>query len=89
MDAERVFRDHSHAIEHIISVVSRRRRFSAAEQEEFAGIVRACLAENDYALLRMFRGMSSMFTFLAVVIQNLSLDFCRLKWSRGPSMCRS
>ena len=54
----------------------------AAEQEDFAGFVHLRLIEDDYAILRKFQKRSSLRTYLAAVIERLSLDFCVEKWGR-------
>ncbi|HEX5106464.1 MAG TPA: sigma-70 family RNA polymerase sigma factor [Pirellulaceae bacterium] len=60
----------------------RRRHLSTAEQEDFAGFVNLRLIEDDYAILRKFQSRSSLWTYLAAVIERLSLDFCAEKWGR-------
>lgn len=45
-----------------------------ADAEDFASTARLALIENDYAILRLFVGRSSLSTFLTVVIQRLLLD---------------
>src|SRR5688500_1738148 len=62
-------------LERVIGFTCRRQRLSTEEAEEFAGVVRLRLVENDYAILRKFEGRSSLATFLAVVVQRLLLDY--------------
>jgi RNA polymerase sigma factor for flagellar operon FliA len=40
------------------------------------------LIDDDYAILRKFQSRSSLWTYLAAVIERLSLDFCAEKWGR-------
>lgn len=81
MDYQRLLLDHLDLIDQIVRTTGRRRHLSA-EQEEFAGFVRLRLIEDDYAVLRKFQHRSSMRTYLAAVIERLSLDFCVERWGR-------
>jgi RNA polymerase sigma factor for flagellar operon FliA len=40
------------------------------------------LVENNYAVLRKFQNRSALRTYLASVIDRLSLDFCTEKWGK-------
>lgn len=81
MDYQRLFLEHLDLIDQIVRTTGRRRHLSA-EQEEFAGFVRLRLIEDGYAVLRKFQHRSSMRTYLAAVIERLSLDFCVERWGR-------
>jgi len=78
---QRLFLEHLDLIDQIVRTTGRRRHLSA-EQEEFAGFVRLRLIENDYAVLRKFQNRSSLRTYLAAVIERMSLDFCVERWGR-------
>ena len=45
-----------------------------ADAEDFASNARLALIENDYAILKLFTGRSSLGTFLTVVIQRMLID---------------
>jgi len=62
-------------VERVIGWVGRRRGLLADELEEFRSRVLVRLVENDYDVLRKFRGLSSVQTFLVTVIQRLLLDY--------------
>ena len=62
-------------IERVISFTCRRGGLDAAATEEFAGVVRLKLVENDYAILTKFEGRSRLSTYLTVVIQRMLLDY--------------
>ncbi|NLI45931.1 MAG: sigma-70 family RNA polymerase sigma factor [Acidobacteria bacterium] len=62
-------------VERVIRWVGRRRGLPADELEEFRSRVLVRLVENDYDVLRKFRGLSSVQTFLVTVIQRLLLDY--------------
>lgn len=81
MDYQRLLLEHLDLIDQIVRTTGRRRHLSV-EQEEFAGFVRLRLIEDDYAVLRKFQHRSSLRTYLAAVIERLSLDFCVERWGR-------
>lgn len=82
MDYQRLLIDHLDLIDQIVRTTGRRRHLSATEQEDFAGFVRVRLIDGDYAILKKFQNRSSLWTYLAVVIERLSLDFCAERWGR-------
>lgn len=82
MDYQRLLIDHLDLIGQIVRTTGRRRHLSAPEREDFAGYVHLRLIEDDYAILRKFQNRSSLRTYLAMVIERLSLDFCAEKWGR-------
>ncbi|HEX6463374.1 MAG TPA: hypothetical protein VFZ98_02925, partial [Vicinamibacterales bacterium] len=79
---EQVFLTNLPTIEALVQTVARQQRMSWAEAEEFASIVRLRLIENDYAILRKFRGGSSLRTYLTVVIARQALDYRDTCWGR-------
>jgi RNA polymerase sigma factor (sigma-70 family) len=81
VDYQRLLLEHLALIDQIVRTTGRRRHLSA-EQDEFAGFVRLRLIEDDYAILRKFQHRSSMRTYLAAVIERLSVDFCVERWGR-------
>ncbi len=82
MDSQRLFLDNLELIERIVRTAGRRHHLSFVEQEDFAGVVHVRLLENDCAVLRKFRGKSSMWTYLAAVIERQLLDFIYERWGR-------
>jgi RNA polymerase sigma factor (sigma-70 family) len=82
VDYQRLLLDHLDLIGQIVRTVGRRRHLSSTEREDFAGFVNLKLVEGNYAILRKFQNRSSMWTYLAAVIERLSLDFCAEKWGR-------
>jgi RNA polymerase sigma factor (sigma-70 family) len=81
VDYQRLLLEHLNLIDQLVRTTGRRRHL-AAEQDEFAGFVRVRLIEDDYAVLRKFQHRSSLRTYLAAVIERLSLDFCIERWGR-------
>jgi RNA polymerase sigma factor (sigma-70 family) len=82
VDTQRLFLDNLDLIERIVRSVGRRHHLSFVEQEDFAGFVNVRLLENDCAVLRKFRGKSTMWTYLAAVIERQLLDFIYERWGR-------
>jgi RNA polymerase sigma factor for flagellar operon FliA len=76
-------------IRQAISVVVRRYHVSADHAEEFAAIVRLRIIERDYAILRKFRGRSSLRTFLTVVVQRMFLDYRTAQWGKWRPTAKS
>ena len=69
-------------IERVIASICRRKGMCADEIEEFAGIVRLRLVENDYAILRAFQGRSRFATYIASVIGRMLLDHHNQQWGK-------
>lgn len=82
MDYQRLLIDHLDLIAQIVRTTGRRRHLSASERDDFASFVHLRLIEDDYAILRKFQSRSTLWTYLAMVIERLSLDFCVEKWGR-------
>lgn len=82
VDYQRLLIDHLDLIDQIVRTTGRRRHLSATERDDFASFVRLRLIEDDYAILRKFQNRSTLWTYLASVIERLSLDFCADKWGR-------
>lgn len=66
--------EHLDVINRISDSLCRRNGVRGADAEDFAADVRLKLLQDDYAVLRKYRGASSMTTFLTVVISNLFRD---------------
>ena len=69
-------------IERIIAATCRRNGLQGAEAEDFASTVKLHLIDNDYEVLRKFRGQAQLTTFLTTVIHNQLRDFRIRKWGR-------
>jgi len=82
VDYQRLLLDHLDLVDQIVRTTGRRRHLSATEREDFASFVRLRLVEDDYAVLRKFQNRSTLWTYLAAVIERMSLDFCAEKWGR-------
>jgi RNA polymerase sigma factor (sigma-70 family) len=82
VDYQRLLLDHLDLINQIVRTVGRRRHLSATEREDFASFVHLRMVDDDYAILRKFQNRSTLWTYLAAVIERMSLDFCAEKWGR-------
>lgn len=80
MDPAALLRDNAAVIDSATSTTARRRLLSAAKGDQFAAFVRARLTEDDYLLIRQYQGRSSFWTYLAIVVEQLSFDFVRGQW---------
>jgi RNA polymerase sigma factor for flagellar operon FliA len=82
VDYQRLLLDHLDLVDQIVRTMGRRRHLSATERDDFASFVNLRLVDDNYAILRKFQNRSTLWTYLATVIERLSLDFCAEKWGR-------
>ena len=80
-DAE-AFTEHLPLIERVIASICRRHGCGPDEAEDFDATVKLRLVEHDYAILRKFRGSSSLATYLTIVVHNLFRDYRIHKWGK-------
>lgn len=85
MDAQQLYVDHLDVIDRIAASLCRRNGVRGADAEDFASEVRLKLLQDDYAVIRKYRGASSTTTFLTVVISNLFRDHRIKRWGRWRS----
>src|SRR6266498_2338556 len=69
-------------IERVVAAICRRHGLARDDAEDFASWTTLKLIENDYAVLRKFRGESAVTTYLAVVIAMLFRDYRTHRWGR-------
>jgi len=84
MDPEgaRLLEAHLPDIERIVAQVSRRQGLKGDDADDFRSWTIARLADSDGAILRKFRGDSTVTTFLVVVINNLFRDYRIHLWGK-------
>jgi RNA polymerase sigma factor for flagellar operon FliA len=80
--SEGLYLSHRELIERAIDSVCRRHRLSGADADDFAGTVRLHLIEDDYAVLKSFRGKSSLRTYLVAVITHCFQDYRNARWGK-------
>lgn len=82
MDPRALYVEHLEVINRIAESLCRRNGIRGADAEDFVSEVRLKLLQDDYAVLRKFRGTSSTTTFLTVVISNLFRDHRIKQWGK-------
>jgi RNA polymerase sigma factor (sigma-70 family) len=77
-----LYSEHSDTIDSVLAYTRRAHRLSADDGDEFSSWARLRLLENDCAVLKKFRGLSTFKTFLVTVIQRLFLDWRIKEWGK-------
>ena len=77
-----MYEKHLDTITRIAESLCRRNGLRGADAEDFVSEVRLKLLQDDYAVLRKYRGASSETTFLTVVISNLFRDHRIKHWGK-------
>jgi RNA polymerase sigma factor (sigma-70 family) len=81
-ELEALLTDNLGWVERVAASVCRRHGLDPDESDEFAGWARMRLVEDDYAVLRKFRGESAITTYLTVVVTMLFRDYRVSRWGR-------
>lgn len=81
-DPREFLADNLDLVERVLQWVKRRRCISHEDAEELRSIAFLKLIDNDYAVIRDFRGHSSVRTYLAKVVERLALDYRNRKWGK-------
>ncbi len=79
---EQLFSQRLQQLEGIIQAVAAHRRLSIDERGDLYSLVMLKVVQNDYALLRRFRGQSRWGTYLTVIVQRVLLDHRTREWGR-------
>lgn len=74
-EARRTFEDRLTEIQDLTRRIARQHHLGREEREDFSSFVLLRMLEGDCAILRKFRGTSSLRTYLTVVVQRLLMDF--------------
>ena len=82
MDPRQWYEEQLDVINRISDSLCRRNCVQSADAEDFASDVRLKLLQDDYAVLRKYRGGCSTTTFLTVVISNLFRDYRIKQWGK-------
>lgn len=82
LDAEDLYLRHRETIDAAIGAVCRKFRLSSSDGDDFAGDFRLRLVREDYAVLRRFRGESSLRTYLLVVVTRAFQDWRNARWGK-------
>src|SRR5215213_773629 len=81
-DPEALLRDNLPTVDRIVASLCRRHGLSGDDADDFRSWVYLQLVEDDYAILRKFRGESSLATYLTVVIAMLFREYRVREWGR-------
>jgi RNA polymerase sigma factor for flagellar operon FliA len=81
-ELETLFVENLPTIRRILSGLSRRQGMLIHDAEDFASWAIGRLMENDYAMLRKFRGDASLSTYLAAVLAGLAREYRVTHWGR-------
>jgi len=82
MDPSAVYLEHLDRINRVADSLCARHGIRGADAEDFASEVRLRLLQDDYSVLRKYRGASTLPTFLTVVIGNLFRDYRIKRWGK-------
>lgn len=69
-------------IEQAISSICRRHGLAPQDAEDFAGVVRLHLLEDDYAVLRQFQNRSTFKTYVFAVVAHRYQDWRNARWGK-------
>src|SRR5262245_34415390 len=79
---QRQFLNHLTLVDRTAGLLARRSGIHGDDVEDFKSWVRLRLVENDYEVLRRFRGEGTLHTYLTVVIALLARDYRYAHWGR-------
>jgi RNA polymerase sigma factor (sigma-70 family) len=79
---ESLLLSHISLVDRVLAFVARRYRLDRMETDELASLVKLKLVENDYGILRKFRGRSRLDTYLVTVIQRILFDERIHRWGK-------
>src|SRR5215213_8684477 len=82
LDFEAWFTDHYELVQQLTAAAARALGIRGGDAEEFASWAAMRLWDNDYGLLRKWRGQSSLETYVRVVVTNLGREFRVQRWGR-------
>jgi ABC-type arginine transport system ATPase subunit len=83
VSGQALFLEHLSAIQNLVTAAARQHGLSQDDTEAFRSTVLVRMIEDDYAVLRRFRGHRSWRAYLAVVIQRICLEFRTTQWRNG------
>lgn len=81
-DPASILVEHLGYVDQVCRAICRRNGVGPDDAAEFVSSVRLHLVENDFSILRRFRGESSIRTYLAVVAAMCFRDFRVARWGR-------
>lgn len=82
MPPTQLFLDFLPHIEKVVAHLCRRYHFRKEECEDFLSLVKEKLIEDDYGVIRKFKGRSNLKTYLTICISNLMRDYQNHLWGK-------
>ncbi|MBB4636875.1 RNA polymerase sigma factor [Longimicrobium terrae] len=82
LEAEKLFLDNLGYIDRLIDMASRRAGLRGDDADDFAAWIRVRLMDDDYAVIRDFRGTAKLTTYLTTVVNYQSVEYQRLHGGR-------
>jgi RNA polymerase sigma factor for flagellar operon FliA len=82
LDPSELLVAHRQWIEKVAAITCRRNSVWGDDAEEFASLAMMKVIENDYAVLRKFRGECDLKTYLATVVVRRFHEYARERWGR-------
>ncbi|HET6764428.1 MAG TPA: sigma-70 family RNA polymerase sigma factor [Longimicrobiaceae bacterium] len=79
---EALFVQHLPVIDRIVASLCRRHGVAGDDADDFGSWARMRLVEDDYGILRKFRGESALATYLVVVLGMLFREYRVARWGR-------
>lgn len=83
-----LFLEHLSTIQNLLADVALQHGLSQDDAETFRSTALVRIIDDDYAVLRRFRGRRSWRAYLAVVVQRMCLDFRIAQWRNGVTVRR-
>ncbi len=80
--AEQLLLQHIALLDQLTTFAARRHGILPSEREDADGWIKLRLVENNYSILRKFRGGSQFSTYLTTVVLNLARDYRIRYWGR-------
>ena len=82
LTAEKLFLEHLGWIDRVASMACSKHGLWGSDAEDFASWVQVKLIENDYAVIRNYRGEAGLKTYLATVVSRQRQEFYRKRGGR-------
>lgn len=82
LNSEAIFLEHLGWIEKVAASACRKHGVWGEDAEDFSAWAKMKIMDDDYALLRRFRGESEIKTFIATVVVRLAHQYVRERWGR-------
>ncbi len=82
MDVRAFYQANLDLIQNLISITSKRRMLNEEDAADFGSYTHMKIMDNDFRILRGFKGNSQLKTYLTIVIQRLFQDYRNHRWGK-------